>query len=302
MLSFLRIIKFSLQDLVRNVWLSLVVIIILLLSLISVNSLIAVRMVSDSTVEVVKESLDISLYLKSEAGDKEILALQEYLENLPEIKNVKFISKQEALDSFRARHIDSPEIIQALKEIGSNPLSPSFSIMPRDFNGASVLINKLREIDSEIIESRDFSDNAIIISKIQNITKRINEVGIMIIVIFILISLLVIYNSIRVAVYTHRKEIEVIRLVGASDFFVYAPHVFSAFIYALLSTFLAVIIIYPLLSLFQPYLEIFLSSYKVNLLSYFVYNFWSIFGTQFLSIFFIAFVGSLLAVRKYAKV
>lgn len=302
MLSFFRIIKFSLQDIVRNIWLSIVTITILLLALLSINTLLTVRVVSDNAVNAVKEKIDISLYLKPEASENDIAALRARLAGMPEIRSVSYTSKQNALDSFRGKYRDNPEILQALRELGNNPLSPSLAITPADFDNTSNLVNSLRQLDSDIIESRDFSDNTAVVTKIQSVTNRVNEVGAIIIVIFVLTSLLVVYNSIRVAVYTHKREIEIMRLVGASNFFVYMPFLFSAFIYALISVLVMIAIFYPFLTLFQPYLEVFLAGYNVNLLSYFVYNFIPVFGLQFGIIFLITLLASFFAVRKYARV
>ena len=186
--------------------------------------------------------------------------------------------------------------------MGRNPLSPSLTIIPKDFNESNLVISELRVLDSSIIESRDFSDNSIILSKINNITKRVNEVGLFIISIFILTSLLVVYNAIRVAIYTHRQEIEIMRLVGASNFFIYMPYLFSAFMYALFSVLIIIGIFYPFLTLLQPYLEAFFVGYNINIVTYFLDNFWFIFGGQFLVVLFITALASLFAVRKYARV
>lgn len=302
MLSFFRIIKFSLQDIVRNIWLSIITITILLLALFSINTLLTVRVVSENAVNAVKEKIDISLYLKPASAESDILALRDRLAGSPEIKSVVYISSQDALVSFRSKYRENNEILQALRELGNNPLSPSLAITPADFDNTSNLVNTLRQLDSDIIESRDFSDNTAVVTKIQGVTKRVNEVGAVIIAIFILTSLLVVYNSIRVAVYTHKKEIEIMRLVGASNFFIYMPFLFSAFLYALMSVMVMIAIFYPFLTLFQPYLEVFLAGYNVNLLSYFVYNFWPIFGLQFAVVFIITLLASFFAVRKYARV
>lgn len=302
MLSFFRIIKFSFQDIARNVWLSVVTVTILLIALFSINTLLTVRVVSDNAVNAVKEKIDISLFIKANSSEKDISSLREKITSLPEVKEVTYTSRQKALDDFRNRYRDNQEILQALNEIGNNPLSPSLSIIPKDIDNADKLISALRQFDSDIIESRDFSDNSVIVEKIQNITQRINEVGAVIIAIFVLISLLVVYNSIRVAVYTHKREIEIMRLVGASNFFIYMPFLFSAFIYALISVLIMVALFYPFLTILQPYLSVFLAGYNVNLLEYFVYNFWPIFGAQFGVIFFITLVASFYAVRKYARI
>jgi len=88
MLSFLRIIKFGVQDIARNIWLSIVTITILLLVLLSINTLLTVRVVSDNAINAVKEKIDISLYIKADAAESDISALRTRLQGMPEIKNV----------------------------------------------------------------------------------------------------------------------------------------------------------------------------------------------------------------------
>jgi len=302
MLSIFRIIKFSFQDIVRNIWLTIVTITILLLALFSINTLATLRLISDNAVQAVKEKVDISLYLKSDSSDNEIMLLKNKIASSSRVKNVVYISKQSAIESFRQKYENDPAVLAALKELGRNPLSPSLTIIPNNFDESNLLINELKTINSPLIESRDFSDNSIILNKINNITKRVNEVGLFVISIFILTSLLVVYNAIRVAIYTHRQEIEIMRLVGASNFFVYMPYVFSAIVYSLLSVLIMICVFYPFLTLLQPYLETFFMGYNINILAYFVDNFWFIFGGQFIVVLFINVVASLFAVRKYAKV
>ena len=123
-----------------------------------------------------------------------------------------------------------------------------------------------------------------------------------VIIIFSLTSLLVIYNTVKVAIYTHRREIEIMRLVGASRPFIIAPFLASAIIYSLIAVLLIICIFFPFLSLLQPYLEVFFTGYSINIVSYFITNFWSIFGVEFLAAAFAGIVASLLAVRKFSKV
>jgi cell division transport system permease protein len=302
MLSLYRIIKFSFQDIARNVWLSIATITILLLALFSINTLMTVRVISDSASKAVQEKIDISLYIKPETPESEILALKADISKSARVKNIVYVSREAALIDFREKYKNNQEVLAALKELGRNPLSPSLTIVPSNFAESNLLINELRMIDKPIIESRDFSDNAVVLNKINGITKRVNEVGLFIIMIFILTSLLVVYNTVRVAIYTHRQEIEIMRLVGASNSFIYLPYVFSAFIYTLFSTLIIIILFYPFLTLLQPYLEVFFMGYNVNILSYFVTNFWSVFGLQFAVVLVINVLASLFAVSRYAKV
>ena len=302
MLFLYRVIKFSLQDIVRNFWLSVMTVTILLLALFSINTLLAARLIGTSAIAAVKDKMNISLYLTADAPDNQIMDLKNQIAALPNIKTVDYISKQDALAAFRDKYKNNQAVLSSLQELGRNPLSPSLMITPSDFDQSNAVIDSLQAIDSPIIESRDFSDNSLILNKISDITNKVNEIGLFIIAIFILTSLLVVYNTIRVAIYTHRQEIEVMRLVGASNQFIYLPYLISAFIYTLFSSIIIIALFYPFLSLIQPYLDSFFAGYDINILSYFVSHFALIFGGEFLAVLIINFLASWFAVRRYARV
>ncbi len=302
LLSFVRIVKFSIQDISRNVWLTIATVTILVLALFSVNVLLTVEMLSRHAIEAVKEKVDISLYLKSDASEEQISSLRSQVSQMSRVKKVLYTSKADALRFFREKNKDNPEVLTALRELGRNPLSPSLIIMPNSADEAPMLIDEIKKMDSDIIESRDFADNALILEKINGITNKVKEVGLFIISIFIFTSMLVAYNSIKVAIYTHRREIEIMRLVGAPNTFIYLPFVFSGIIYALMSVLIIIAIFYPFLGLLQPYLEVFFMDYNINIINYFLDNFWVIFSLQFVAVSLISVLSSWLAIRRYARV
>lgn len=302
LLSFLRVIKFSLQDVARNIWLSIITVVIITLALLSVNLLLAVKILTSATVSAVKEKVDISLYLKSEALESLIIALKSQISNLDSVKQVDYVSKQAALESFREKHKNNPEILQALLELGKNPLSPSLIIKPKDINNYDELIVSLNKIDNNIIESRNFDDHKAILAKVNNIAQKANQAGLFVSSLFVLITILVVYNAVRVAIFTHKREIGIMKLVGASTWFIRAPYLISAMIYAFLGVIMIIIVIYPFLNLIQPYLATFFSGFEVNLLAYYNSNFLLIFGLEFLAASLINVLASLVAVGKYSKV
>lgn len=302
LLSLVRVMKFSFQDIARNIWLSLVTIIILVLALFSINMLLTVTVISDSAITVIKEKIDINLFLKSDAKEDSIIALRTKILDLPKVKEVNYISKAEALESFRINHKNDPEILEALRELGKNPLTPSLVITPKNVDEYEDLILSLNKIEDDIIESRNFDDHKLMLTKINNISAKVKEVGFFISSIFIAISILVVFNAIRVAIYTHRKEIAIMKLVGASNAFIKSPFLVSSVIYALIGSLLVMVIFYPFLSLLQPYLEAFFVDYNLNLVTYFNQNFIAIFGLQFLGASAINIIASLIAVGKYSKV
>lgn len=301
-LSFLRGIKFSFQDIGRNIWLSIVTITILILALFSINVLLVVQVIGQASVVAIKDKVDTSLYLRPDSGEDEILALKNKIANLETVKEVNYISKAEALEIFRKDNQDNPEILQALRELGKNPLTPSLVIKPKNSEDIDAFTGQLNKIESDIIESRNFTDHKLLLQKINNITDKVSKVGLIISSIFILITILVVFNAVRVAIYTHRKEITIMRLVGASNSFVYMPFLFSGLIYSLAGIGIIIAVFYPFLSLLQPYLEAFFVDYNINILSFFNSNFIKIFGLELLGMAVINMIASFIAVRKYARV
>jgi cell division transport system permease protein len=301
-LSFARILKFSFQDIARNIWLSIVTMIILILALFTVNMLLVVKVVGQTATDAVRQKIDVNLFLKVDSTEDKILALKSKISNFNEVKEVRYISQDDALKEFKEKHADNPQILEALNELGENPLAPSLIIKPTNLDAFDNLVSQLNTIDSNIIESRNFTNYKLMIDKINGITDKVSEAGMILSLIFIFISILVIYNSVRVAIYTHRREITIMRLVGASNGFVQMPYLLSSIFYAFISTLFVMAVFYPFLTLLQPYLETFFVGYNVNLLNYFLENMLAIFGAQFLVTSTIGVVASFLAVNKYSKV
>jgi cell division transport system permease protein len=112
---------------------------------------------------------------------------------------------------------------------------------------------------------------------------------------------MVIFNAIRVAIYTHNMEINIMRLVGAPNSFIYMPFLVSSIFYTLFGLIIIILLFYPFLSLLQPYLEAFFVGYNINIVDYFNLNFLEIFGGEFASIAAINVLASWWATRRYAQ-
>jgi len=301
-LPFIRVIKFSFQDIARNIWLSLVTVIILILALFTVNMLLVVQVIGETAVDAIKQKIDVNLFLETDAPENEIMALKSKIKSLDEVKQVRYVSKSQAMQEFQTKHQDSPEVLEALRELGKNPLTPTLVIKPAGLDDFDTLLNKLNTFEEDIIESRNFTNYEVMLNKINSITEKVSEAGIVLSSIFIFITVLVIYNSVRVAIYTHRQEIAIMRLVGASNAFITMPFLMSALIFTLVGVAVIMVIFFPFLSLLQPYLETFFVGYNNDIFNYFYANAWQIFGLQFLGAAAINLVASMLAVRKYSRI
>jgi cell division transport system permease protein len=302
LLSLARIIKFGFQDVWRNFWLSLATIMILILTLFSVNLLLSLRIIGQAAVDNLKNRVDISIYLKQGVSEDKILNLRARLANINNVQEVVYTSQADALESFRQRYQANPEILQALQQLDQNPLTSSLVIKPKDPSLYENLIEELNQIQDPLIASRNFQDNKKLLDKINYITDKINDIAIIISSIFLMIMLLVIFNSVRLAIYSHRQEIIIMKLVGASNFFIKAPFLFSSLIYTITGVILTAVIFYPFLNILQPYLDTFFFGYNIDLLSYFNSRWLEIAGLQFLGIAAVNLLASYIAVGKYSKI
>lgn len=301
--AILRILKFAIHDFWRNIWLSLVTISILTLALLSVNVLIFMNVMTDEIITSVQDKIDVSVFFKEETTKAEIDNLKTKLMEIPDVKDVVYVSKEEALEKFKEKHKDNQKIQETLAEIGENPLLNSVIIKAHSTQGYDSILAFLENHEySNLIQDKNFTDHRLIINRINNITNKIEKFGITISIVFGLIAVLIVYNAIRVIIYTHKEEIGVMRLVGATNWFIRMPFLISSLIYAILAVVISVGILYPLLGLIQPYFNNLLADYGFDLVAYFNSQFLLIFGIELAGVIILTVISSGLAIGKYLKV
>jgi cell division transport system permease protein len=256
--------------------------------------------VAKSAIASIENKVNINLYFKPEINEDQILNVQRYLQSLMQVKEVEFVSKEQALENFKNKHKDNPKIIESLAEIDENPLGASLIIRAKSTADYPIILENLKDPQyNNMIESKDFDDHKLVIDRISGITRRVNYGVFVVALIFTLISILIIFNAIRMAIYTHREEIIAMKLVGATNWFVRAPYLLQGIIFSVFSVIITVIIIYPFLGFLQPYLGVML---EINIINYFNQNFAMIFGLELLAAIIINLLSSYWAVNRYVKV
>lgn len=301
MLSFLRIIKFAFQDLGRNFSLSFMTVFILILMLLSVNTLWSLDVLTKAAVEAVKNQIDISIYFVPTATDKNVNEIKSYVDKFPEVVNIKLQSKEDVLASFRAQHQAQKEALDALDELGQNPFGPTMIIKTKEPKDYKKIIDALNVPEYEnLIEAKSFDNHEDAIERLQNITNRIERIGFGLTVLFALISFLIIFNTIRVAINTQRMEINIKRLVGASNWFIRGPYFIESLVFTILSVLLTMAIVFLGLRWIDPYLAVVLPN-GFSLTNYFQSNMLTLFGAQALAVLLLTIASSSLAMRKQLK-
>ena len=298
-----RIIIFAWQGFWRNFWLSLVTISIIVLTFTSINILIIINVITDASIDIVKEKVDISLYFKPESTESQVLEVETYLSSLTEVKETVYISKDEALESFRQRHRQDEIIIESLNELEANPIGATIRVKAKSINQYPLILEEINNSKYNIlIAEQDFDDHEIYVARIKNFSDNIRNIAIFTTLVFILVASLIVFNTIRVAIYTHREEIGVMKLVGATNWFIRSPFILEGIFYGIIACVIAVVIVYPLVNFIQPYINNFFLTEQFSIIGYFQSNFWQIFGLELLIIILINIISSSIAIRRYLNV
>lgn len=297
-----RVITFSLQSIWRNLWLSFVSLTIFILTLITVNAVLFLHMVVNTAIASVEEKVQVAVYFNPGVSDDIQSSVREYVLSLPQVKTVDRITEDEALALFTARHQNDPAVLAALEEVGGNPFGAALRISahtPEDFAFILEAVKRPEYIDS--IKDTDYTDYQDVIASLTAFAERVRWGGLALAGFFALISVLIIFNSIRIAIYVHRDEIAIMKLVGAHDWFVRAPFLLEVVLLSLLASALVsggVLATARALDLpFSRYFEI-----DVSIWEYFSSNAPVLFGVEFAALALLSLVTTFVAMRKHLRV
>jgi cell division transport system permease protein len=296
-----RILKSGWKNFIREKSLIIANIFILVLAISTLTSLFILKDASQFLISSIEEKVDISVYFKLDAPEEEILKVKEDVARIPEVKEVKYISQQEALTSFVNKHKDDPILMQSLEEVGANPFSASLNIRAfeasqyqaiADFLNSSTLTN--------LVEKVDYYKRKSVIEKIFTFVSSMSILGIALSILLIAIAVAIAFNTIRLAIYSSREEIKIQRLVGASNWFIRGPFLVQGAICGFFA-FLICLAVFSLLSwAFGSKTEFLFPGF--NLQTFFITNFYTIALLQLASGVGLGVISSLFAVRKHLKI
>jgi cell division transport system permease protein len=305
LLNVKRVIKSGFVNFWRNSYVSLASVLVMTMTLFMLGLLIFTGATLNSSLQQIKDKVDVNVYFVTTAPEEEILALKRSVESLPEVSYAEYVSRDEALDRFRIRHQNDQLTLQALEELDENPLGANLNIKAKEtsqYEGIATFLESetaLASGEQPIIDKVNYAQNKAAIDKLSTIVDSLETFGLIITFILIIISIIITFNTIRLAIYTSREEISVMRLVGASNTYIRGPFVFEGIMYGVLSAIITLIIFYPLTIWVTPVTEGFFSN--VNLVSYYISNFAEIFFIILGAGVALGAISSYLAVKKYLK-
>lgn len=295
-----RIFHFGFKNFWRNGWLTTVTVIIMTLALFVFIGLILFNIVTGAAASSIQDKIDISVYFNTNTAEDQILNIEQSLQGLPQVGAVTYVSQSQALEIFKQNHANDPTISQAINELDVNPLEASLNIKAKDPSQYGAIADYLATPTlSQYIDSVSYTQNQDIIDRLAKIVKDVEIGGFVVALILTLMAGLVVFNTIRLAIYSNREEIGVMRVVGASNSLTRGPYVVEGMLCGVIAAVVALAIIAPVLYFINPYLNVFIPGLEL-----FHYYYSHIFSLFLYALGFSVVVGgfsSFIAVRRYLK-
>jgi len=251
MITFWRILQSGGRNFMRNAWLSTAATAVMTVTL----SIVAISFISNlaltSTIKGVTDKIDVSVYLKSGVTQEQVDAFTKSLKDSPNVAGVTYLSEAQAIAQYREQNKSNKQLLAAL-DIAGNALPSSLQIKakdPKKLNDITAVVEQPGNkalLDPSAPPSYTGSRKTTI-DKIVSFSNFFKSTGLVASGIFIVISILIIFNTIRMAIFTRRDEIEIMKLVGATKWFIRGPFIIEAALYGIIGAFIAVSLSYVLL-------------------------------------------------------
>lgn len=290
----------------RNGTVSLASVLIMIVTLVFIGLIIFSGAILNTALSELKTKVDVNVTFIPTAAEDDILSIKNSLEKLPEVSVVTYISRDQALEAFKERHQDDQAILAALDELNDNPLGATLNIKatdPSEYASIAKFLedsNALSTDGTSIIDHVNYFQNKVAIDKLTSIIRASDRLSLVIAIIFIIISILIAFNTIRLTIYIARDEISVMRLVGASTSYIQGPFIVIGVIYGIVAGITTLFLFLPLTYWLGGITQNFFIG--LNIFSYYLHNLPQIFLIIIGSGIFIGAVSSLLAIRKYLRV
>ena len=256
--SIYRILMTAVTSLWRNRWLSLAAVLIMVMTLFSISFFVSLLIISNKTTSLLEGKVDISVYFNDDASKDQIFSIQNTLLARDDIKSVDYISKEDALTRWQDLNKNNDNLKNIITT-DYNPLPRSLEIKadkPQDLEQIYDFVNSTQF--QPLIKEISYQQNKVLIDRLIRATTFINYIGWAESIVFILISVLIIYNTIRLTIYARSDEIEIMKLVGASDWYVQGPFFVEGIAYGLIAAFISTAILYLIYHFSLPSVESYL--------------------------------------------
>lgn len=303
-INFKRILRTGFVNFWRNGVVSLSAVLVMSVTLMIISSVMFTSALLDHTLAGLKEKVDVNVNLLPTAFEDDALLLKKSLESLPEVEAVEYVSRENVLKNYRERHADDQKILSALDELSDNPFGATLNVRAKSPDHYESIQNFLEQNyradgPDSIVDNVNYAKKKVAIDRLNLIIKAGEKLGAIITFVFILLSILITLNTIRLAMFISRDEIKVMNLVGADNSYISGPFMVTGAMYGIVSSIFVLILLYPITYWMGPKISpIF---FDMSIFKYYISNFGELFIVIFASGIVIGAVSSLLAINRYIK-
>jgi cell division transport system permease protein len=295
-----RIFHYGFKNFWRNGWLSTATVAIMTVALTVFAGLIMFSVITQAAASAIQDKIDISVYFNTNTSEDQILNIQQSLQSLSQVQSVGYTSRDQALANFEANHASDPTVTQAINQLDTNPLEASLNVKAKDPSQYPAIADYLSSPNLvPYIDNVSYAQNQNVIDRLAAIVRNVETGGFVVTLLLTLIAGLVIFNTIRLAIYSNRDEIGVMRVVGASNSMVRGPYVVEGMLCGGIAAIASLIIAAPAIYFVNPYLNTFIPG--LNLFQYFYTHIAQLLLYELLFGVVIGALSSFIAVRRYLR-
>lgn len=234
--------------------------------------------------------------------------LKKALSQNEQVLEIKFVSKAEALSSSKSSLAQIREVSESLEEISNdtNPVPASLEIKPKDSAQTDKIIELLKSEEHKALISDPETNISQVrhkntVDKLLSFTTNFRKIGLILTSVLIVILVLITFNTLRLAIFSRKEEVEIMKLVGASQWFIRGPFMAESVIYGFFGSMLAVLVTAPALMSSSEWLRKYLGDYSGDVITYFTQNIYLIILGQLLVGIFLALISTTIALKRYLK-
>ena len=251
---------------------------------------------------MLENKVDATITFKPETPEDVMLQAKSYLASLPQVRDVGYVAPAEVLKRFKERNARNAQILAGLEEVNGNPLGGQIivkAIRPEDY---PFLLQAVQgPLYEPFIQSQTYDDHRAAIANIQQASRTVRIIGAILVAIFSLFGILIAFNAIRIAIYTQREEIAIMRLVGASSSFIRGPFLLEGIWLAFISLGLTALVVWAGVRALEPMLSRFFDGGETGLQAFFFGQWQLVVGIESLALIALVTLVSWIAVGRYMK-
>jgi len=299
--SLKRIIGLGWQNLVRDGGIAVANVFIIMVPILLTSALFVLKDVSDFLVNELESKADISIYFNESVSRDDILKAEDEIRAIPGIGQLDYISKEDALTAFTKRHENDPMLIESLQEVNDNPFLPVLNVTAASTSQYEQVATLLSgEQYKDMVNKINYSEKKAVIEKIFAITDGAQKVSLALFGLLGIISVMVTFNTVRMAILSRGVEVGIQRLVGAARWFIRGQFLVEGLIFGVLGALFSLFVTMVACWYLNPVIATILPGMNIwdNLMS----NLWVLFGIQLAIGAGLGIFSSLIAVGRYLKV